>query len=562
MLASLQRLFSIGRPPLWGLLGLATTMLLSAALSVLPPLFIGRIIDALQHREFSEMLRQLAWYAFVTALFGAIQLIDGYSSTVLRETLGRNLRIGLISKLGCVRFNALSKLTPGEIINRATGDVDVLLSQLQYSLFPTLMSLCTLAATIAAVVRLDPLLALVAIAFAFLTLLPARVSAPRLAALHRSQAQATDELYGELQDGATLQGLAILRNAYANSRRIKRFSDVTAKIFELGVRQSVLGEGTALASTLVNMVGPAAIMALGAYLAIKGQITPGTIVTILIYQSRMSGPFTALSSLQVTLATIGVGVRRLFDVLDLPEERSGNRPFAAGALAIQSVSMTRDERTVLDKVTLTVNLGQHVAIIGPSGAGKSTLASLIVRLYDPDSGYLSVGGVDLPDIELGSLRAAVVIVPQDPLVFDASFFENITAMSPGENTDELSAVIALCQLDGVVARLPEGMRTRLGQRGFRLSGGERQRICLARALLQGPQLLILDEALSGVDIEMERQILANLRRQLEGRTFIAITHRIRSLGDFDRIFVLQRGQVTAEGTLEELRTHSAFVGAS
>lgn len=562
MLAAIRRLLVIGRPPFWTLIALGATLLLSATLSVLPPLFIGRVIDALQHRAFSEVLRQLGWYALVTAGFGAIQVIDGFSSTVLQETLGRNLRVGLITKLSRVRFDALSQLTPGEISNRATGDVSGLSTQLQYSLFPTLLSLCTLAATIAAMVRLDPRLAGVAIVFALLTIVPMRLSAARMAALHKSQSEAGDELYGELQEDSTLQGLAILRNAQATAKRLARFSNINAKIFQLGVAQSILSEGTGLASTIVSMLGPAAVMALGAYLAVKGEITTGTIVTILIYQSRMSGSFSALSSLQITFATIAVVVRRLLDVVDLPEEQSGNRPFALGALSIRSLSMTRDRRTVLDKVTLTVENGEHAAIVGPSGAGKSTLASLIVRLYDPDSGSIAVGGTDLTDISLESLRTSVAVVPQDPMIFDDTFLENVILMRSEVSDDELARVIALCSLEGVVARLPVGMKTRLGQRGFRLSGGERQRICLARAVLQNPQILVLDEALSGVDIETEREILSALRSRFEGRTLIAITHRLGSIAGFDRIFVLQRGQIVAEGVYEDLRMRSAFVGAT
>ena len=562
MLAAIRRLLLIGSPPLWTVVALGATLLLSATLSVLPPLFIGRMIDALQHRAFSEVLRQLGWYALVTAGFGAIQVIDGFSSTVLQGTLGRNLRVGLISKLSRVRFDALSQLTPGEISNRATGDVSALSTQLQYSLFPTLLSLCTLAATIAAMAKLDPRLAGIAIAFALLTLVPMRLSAPRMAALHKSQSEANDELYGELQEDATLQGLAILRNTQATAKRLARFANVNARIFRLDVAQSVLSEGTGLVSTLVSMLGPAAVMALGAYLAVKGQITPGTIVTILIYQSRMTGSFSTLSSLQLTFATISVVVRRLLDVFDLPEEQSGNRPFLPGDLAVRNLCMTRDGRTVLDNVTLTVDRGQHIAIVGPSGAGKSTLATLIVRLYDPDVGSITVGGIDLSDISLESLRTWVAVVPQDPLIFDDTFLGNVTLMHSDVNDDDLARVMALCRLEGVVARLPVGMRTRLGQRGFRLSGGERQRICLARAVLQDPQVLILDEALSGVDIETERDILAALRSQFEGRTLIAITHRLGSIAGFDRIFVLQRGRIVAEGTYDELRMHSLFVGAT
>jgi ABC-type multidrug transport system fused ATPase/permease subunit len=183
------------------------------------------------------------------------------------------------------------------------------------------------------------------------------------------------------------------------------------------------------------------------------------------------------------------------------------------------------------------------------------------RLYDPDGGSIAIGGVDLRAFSLDSLRSSVSIVAQDSLVFDASFHDNVTFMSPDADAAQIERVLATCRLEDVLARLPDGMDAMLGQRGFRLSGGERQRICLARALLQRPDCLVLDEALTGVDVEMERAILGDLRVLFEGRTLVVVTHRLSSISGFDQIVLFENGTVAAQGTHDEMRRSSEWYRA-
>jgi ATP-binding cassette, subfamily B, bacterial len=543
--ADARRLLALGRPPSWTLFVLPASIVVASALSVLPPLFVGRMVDGLTRRDFSSVMQQLALYAAVTVLYGLAQLTDGYVSSIFRETFARNMRVGLVRKLDKVCFDALSRLTPGEVINRVTSDVDGLSMQFQYALFPTLLNVCMLLATIAAMAAVDARLSAIAVGFALLTLLPLRFTARRIAALHREQAEATDDLQSYMQEGATLAGLALLRNPRAGASRMSRFEAIATSISKFGITQSLVSEGAGLAGTLVNMLGPTAVLGIGAYLVARGQMTPGAIVTMLIYQARMVAPLGALSSLQVMVAAIGVVARRLFDVLDLPDERSGDALFELGALRIRNVEVLKDERAILRAVTLTIQPGAHIVLNGPSGSGKSTLATLLLRFYDPASGTISVGDKELPLFSLSSLRESVALVSQDPMVFDASLLENLTLMRPNAGAEDIAEALAICDLHDVVGRLPDGLKTRLGQRGFRLSGGERQRLCLARAVLQQPKLLILDEALTGVDVETEAQILARLRTRFRESTMFVITHRLDSVSGFDGVVGMEDGRVVS-----------------
>jgi ATP-binding cassette subfamily B protein len=558
LLQNLAQMLRYGRPPLWTIVVIPVALVLTSTLSVVPPILVGRIIDGLGSRNPTTVLQQLGWYSLATVIVGLVQLVSGYASTIFRETQVRNLRTVLVTKLNQVQLDAVSSLTPGEIKNRIVGDVEGLSIQLQYTLFPTLASLASLAATIAAMVHLDVRFAAVAVALSLLTLLPMKAAAGRIAALHKQQAEAADELYGELQEGVTPQGLSLYRNPNAGARRLSRFEDITSRIFRTNAAQSILSQCTDLSSALLSMLGPAAVLAIGAYLVLHHQITTGTVVTALIYQSRMAAPFNTLSSLQATFATLKVIMTRLLQILDLPDESSGHSTFVPGGLAILDVALTRDRRPVLRGANLAVQQQGHVAVVGPSGGGKSTLASLILRLSDPQSGYITIGGIEIAQISLDSLRNSVALVPQDPLLLDASLHDNLTLMQPEATDSTVAAVLADCALDDVVCRLPDGLQTRVGQRGFRLSGGERQRVCVARAVLQDPHILILDEALSGVDFQAEREILNRLRARFRGRMLITITHRIHSTVGFDHVFVMDAGRVVAANPRSEGRARSHF----
>jgi ATP-binding cassette subfamily B protein len=529
------------------------TILFTSLISVLPPLLIGDMIDALQRRDAGSAMLQLLYYVAIAVIFGLVHLLSSFATNVFSESMARNIRIGLFAKLNRATFQSITAFRLGEIINRVVGDVQTLSTLSEYSLFPTLSGICTLAALIAAMMHEDFRLGILAVGLALLTLAPLHVAAPRIASLAKCQSEAADDFYGTLNESGTLSALALLRIAAAARRQMDKVRAVTHRMLTLNIRQGVVSDVASLASALAGTLGPAAIMAAGAYLVVRGEITTGKIVTMLLYQSRIAGPFASISALQIVFARLSVTTQRLLEILDLPDERSGSIPFSLGQLVARNLRVQRGERAVLVDVELKIDRGCHAAIVGPSGSGKSTFASLITRLYDPDEGVVEIDGIDLRHFQLESLRCAATVVPQESLVFDASLLENIILANPSAGSEEIRHVIDTCRLQEVVLRLPAGIATELGQGGFRLSGGERQRICLARALLQHPSLLILDEALSGVDFELERRILADIRDSFRDRTLIVITHRVASIADFARIFVMHEGEVVAHGTHEALR---------
>jgi ATP-binding cassette subfamily B protein len=344
---------------------------------------------------------------------------------------------------------------------------------------------------------------------------------------------------------------------------------------------AALGAMAALATALVYGVG--------GVLAIEGTVTIGALVAFAALLGRLYGPVAALSNVQVDVMTALVSFERVFEVLDL-EPAIVDAPDAVdlpdGPLGLEvagvrfrypsarEVSLATLETTagggedegadggpdrgraeegeVLHGVDLVVPPGRMVALVGPSGAGKTTLSALVARLYDPTEGSIRLGGVDLRQARLAGVRAAIGVVTQDAHLFHETVRANLLYARSGATTEELWAALSAAQVDGVVRRLPRGLDTVVGDRGYRLSGGEKQRIAIARLLLRAPRVVVLDEATAHLDSESEAMVQRALEEALEGRTSVVIAHRLSTVRRADLIAVLDGGRVVEQGVHEEL----------
>lgn len=553
-----RRLLALGRAPAWTYLAVPAATLLGAALSVLPPRFTGEIIDALGRRRQHDAMFALALYVATTILATLVSLGGGQASRLQRDSMGRNLRLALFARLNRAPFDALSNLSLGEVTNRILGDVQTLSGALEFSVLPAAASICTLVATVCAMAQESAYLAAIAVLFALLTFVPQVLFRKRFETLQNERARANDVLYGVVGSTTTLASLVTLRCGPAFRSVMKRVSDATGALLRNDLEQGVVASEMSLISAVLGAIGPTAVLAIGAYLATHGRITTGTIVTLLIYQSRMLAPFASIAQIPVALTSLGVVTRRLLEIEDLPQERDGSHEFAAGEICWSGVCVKRESRTVLDNVNLTLAPGEHVAVVGLSGAGKSTLGSTILRFTEPCRGTISIGGRDIREFSLESLRSAACIAEQHVQIFDGTLLENITLKCSSSDAADIERALTLSHLNALVEQMPDGLLTNVGPRGVRLSGGEQQRICLARALMQKPDILILDEALTGVDAEMEAAIIEGLRREFRGRALLVVTHRLNTVARFDKIVVMSAGTVVAQGAHEALQTANAW----
>jgi ATP-binding cassette subfamily B protein len=352
-----------------------------------------------------------------------------------------------------------------------------------------------------------------------------------------------------------------------------KFSSRAARVRDIGVQQAMFGTTFFVAMMLIASLAQALTYGLGGWLAVRGTIAAGTVVTLALLLTRLYGPITSLSNVRINIMSALVSFERVFEVLDLAPgiaERPGATELPKGTARIEfrdvhfrypaaadvSLASLEDvavlERTVTEPVlrgvSFTVEPGQLVALVGPSGAGKSTTAMLVPRVYDVTEGAVLVGDVDVRDATLASLHDTIGVVTQDAHLFHETIAENLRYARPEASDDDLWQALDRAQIGPLVRSLPDGLDTVVGERGYRFSGGEKQRIAIARMLLKAPSIVILDEATAHLDSESEAAVQSALTEALQGRTALVIAHRLSTVRDADLILVIDEGRIVERGT--------------
>lgn len=333
-------------------------------------------------------------------------------------------------------------------------------------------------------------------------------------------------------------------------REARRFARLSGHAVRSQIRRRATELFFSSGLYLIIVLGMASVLCYGGYQVIAGTLTTGSLIAFYGYTLQLFIPLYGVVDIYSKLQRAGASVRRLMEITEadvILRDRPGAltlEPSGPGAIELNEVSFSySSDRPVLDAISMRVNPGERVALAGTSGNGKSTIARLLARLYDARAGTVAIGGMDVRDIKLKSLRSAVIFVPQDPVLFDLTLRENLLYGRPGATAAELAEIAKLAQLDAVIERLPNGWNEPLGPRGNRLSGGERQRVALARALLQRPRILILDECTSALDAGTEKQLLTELDRYLKGITTIIISHRPLPVEWADRVVHMHYGTI-------------------
>jgi ATP-binding cassette subfamily C protein len=357
------------------------------------------------------------------------------------------------------------------------------------------------------------------------------------------------------------------------------FAARAGRVRDIGVRSAMVQWVFITALTLVSALALALVYGLGGVLAIGGALAPGAVVSLAMLLTRLYAPLTALAGARVEAMSALVSFERVFEVLDLEpmiQDAPDARPVPDGPVtltfsgvrfgypAADRVSLasleevatldTRGGEEVLHDVSFEVPAGRMVALVGSSGAGKSTIAQLTARLYDVDSGAVSLGGVDVRQLRAEAIRGAVGFVTQDGHLFHDTIRANLLLARPGATDDDLWDALLRARLGALVSALPDGLDTVVGERGYRLSGGERQRLTIARLLLARPRVVVLDEATASLDSTSEAAVQAALGEALEGRTALVIAHRLSTVRDADEILVLEAGRIVERGSHETLLT--------
>lgn len=572
---TLSRVVDFARPYRFQLLGFVITILASALLALLPPLVFRQLIDstipARDGGEVNLLAALLIGAAFAEA---ALALGERWFSARIGEGLIYDLRVALYDHVQRMPIGFFTRVQTGSLISRMNNDVIGAQRAVTGTLGQVISNGIVLVTTLVAMLLLEWRLTLLAVVLLPVFILPTKRVGRQLQALTRESMNLNAGMNTTLNERLNVSGALLVKLFGRHDTERDEFSDRAGRVAAIGVRSAMYGRTFFIALSLVGAVGTAVIYWIGSHLAIDGAISIGTLSAMGLYVARIYGPLTGLTNARVDIMTALVSFERVFEVLDAPnaitdapgavdlEKPKGRLTFDKVGFAypssdtrlasLESATDDPEPRPVLVDIDLDVEPGTTVALVGPSGAGKSTMISLIPRLYDTTSGTVRIDGVDVRYLTQASLRRAIGVVNQDPHLFHESVGDNLRYARPGATDDELVEAAKAAQIHDVIAALPEGYDTIVGERGYRLSGGEKQRLAIARMLLKDPALVVLDEATSHLDSENEALVQRALTTALEGRTAVIIAHRLSTIVDADLIVVLENGRIVQRGRHEQL----------
>jgi len=540
-------------------------ILFTTVIGLAPPLLMRDIIDdAIPLKNLQKLWVDVGLMVGLAAVGGLVGVLQNWLAVKVGQAIMFDIRGEMYDKLLAQSLRFYTNTKSGEIMSRLQSDVGGIQGVVTGTLVAVVTNVLVVITTLVVIFGINWQLSLVAISILPLFILPTR----RVGEVRKKLAKETQERIAELlalvTETLSVSGHLMVRLFGSNAFESTRFREKNDAVRKLQIKQNIAGRWFFFALLLFASVGPALIYGFGGWLAIRGALTVGTIVAMVAYLGRLYGPVSALVNVHVDLMTAAGLFERIFAYLDLAadvKEKSGAVELREpkGRLSFERVGFAYDTgKPVLSDVSFEASPGELVALVGPSGSGKTTITYLATRMYDPDEGRVTFDGHDLRELTLQSLGAAIGAVTQETFLFHDTVKANLLYARPGASDEEIEAACRKAQIHGVIAALPMGYDTVVGERGYKLSGGEKQRMAIARVILKDPRLLILDEATSSLDTRSEALVQEALATILSGRTSLVIAHRLSTILAADRILVLDQGHIVEQGTHAELLAQGAL----
>jgi ATP-binding cassette subfamily B protein len=557
--ANLRRVGSLFRPYWRRLSGLLGLIVVSAALGVVPAFLLKRALEAIQEKDTRSLSLNAGAMIAIAVVTGVLGVVQTLLSNQVGQRVMHDLRAAVFRHLQRLSLAFFTRTRTGEVQSRISNDIGGVQNVVTNTATSIASNVTTVAATIVGMLVLNWELALFALAliplFAFLT---RRVGNERRRIAKTTQETLAD-ISSQVQESLSVSGILLGKTMGRGAELADRFESDSLRLADLEVRQRMAGRWVMASIQTSFAIMPAAVYWFGGLALAHGStaVSVPMLVAFTTLQTRLFFPIGSLLGVGLDVQTSLALFDRIFEYLDQSVDIV-EKPGALEEIEPGDVDFDRvwfryaDHDWTLRDVSFSVEAGTTTALVGETGSGKTTLAYLTARLYDVDRGSVSIGGVDVRDLSFKALSDLVGVVSQETYLFHASVAENLRYAKPDAGDEELVAAAEAARIHHVIAALHDGYETVVGERGYRFSGGEKQRIAIARTILRNPPILVLDEATSSLDTETERLVQEALDRLSEGRTTIAIAHRLSTVRDADQIVVLDRGRVVEIGRHDEL----------
>jgi ATP-binding cassette subfamily B protein len=557
--ANLRRVGRLFKPYRTRLGGVLALIFVSALLGMVSPFLVRDIFDEALPEGDTTLLNLLVGgliaIAIVTGILGVLQT---WLSNVVGQQVMHDLRAAVYRHLQRLSLAFFTRTRTGEVQSRIANDIGGVQSVVTSTATSIVSNVTTVVAAVVAMFLLDWRLAVFSLALVpVFVLLTQRVGDQRRAITTTRQKTMAD-ISTLVEESLSVSGILLGKTMGRGNELADRFERESEELARLEVRQRMAGRWVMASIQTTFSVMPALVYWFAGQ-SFAGPVTLGTVVAFTTLQTRLFFPVGSLLGVQLDVQTSLALFDRVFEYLDLPveiEERPGARPLppCRGDVAFEDVwfRYDRDGAWTLRDISFEVPAGTRTALVGETGSGKTTLGYLVARLYDVERGRVTIDGIDLREATFESLARTVGVVSQETYLFHASIRENLRFARPDATDEEIEAAARAAQIHGLISGLDEGYDTLVGERGYRFSGGEKQRIAIARTILRNPPVLVLDEATSALDTQTERAVQGALDRLAEGRTTIAIAHRLSTVRDADQIVVLDGGRIVERGTHDEL----------
>jgi ATP-binding cassette subfamily B protein len=560
-------------------------VVLDAAVGIVNPLLYRNIINNGILRQNLPIVVKLA---SLIALLGLLDCFLGIVQSYLSASIGSRVVLALRSEL----FEHIQKLPiaffmrvrTGALVSRLNADVNGAQTAFTDILSSVVGNIISAAMILAAMFFLCPQITVASLILFPIFLLPARAWGRKLQKTIREGLNLTSAMNGLMVERFNVSGALLVKLFGRDTEEVEAFATQAKNVSAIAVKRTVYTRLFSSALFLLSSFSTALALGWGGSLAVRHRLDVGTVIAFVSFLGRLYGPLTGLSNIQVNVMTALVSFERVFEVLDLVplvqqrpnpseipsgparisfEQVSFRYPIESeiplGSLESLAIPNHTSNQNTLHDISFVVEPGSLVALVGPSGAGKTTISHLLARLYDVQSGSVAINGVDVRDLRLDAIRECVGIVTQDVHLFHETIRMNLLYAKPKATDSELAHALEASQLLPLIASLPDGLETLVGERGYRLSGGEKQRLAIARLILKSPSIVILDEATAHLDSESELAVKNALEIVFQGRTSLVIAHRLSTIVNADQILFINDGRIIERGTHAELLSrHGAY----